>query len=243
MALLITNDQGLMILKCSFEEKDRAKKIGFKWSGSTKSWVASFSLQKVEEVIDEFPNCGITDDLEKMIEKQLELDENVKQIKIDADGNIDTRFKVSGIKVALHNYQKHGVKFGINSTGGILIADEMGLGKSIQSLATAIYRKNKGEIDKCLIITPASLKWNWPLEIEKFTDESYSVIAGTPEKREKQWAEDVFFYIVNYELITEDLFGGKDIKVKNSETLEQKKKRVAREQKKKERMPSRLIGQ
>ena len=57
---------------------------------------------------------------------------------------------------------------------------------TIQAIATAIYRKNKGEIDKCLIITPASLKWNWPLEIEKFTNESYSVIAGTPEKREKQ---------------------------------------------------------
>ncbi len=236
MALLVVNDQGLMVLKCSFEEKDRAKKIGFKWSGPTKSWVASFALQKVEEVLDEFPNCGISGDLEELIEKQLILDENVKQIKMDAEENIDTRFKVKGITVALHNYQKHGVKFSTNSNGGILIADEMGLGKTIQAIATAIYRKNRGEIDKCLIVTPASLKWNWPLEIEKFTNESYSVIAGTPEKREKQWAEDVFFYIVNYELITEDLFGGKEIKKKNSETPSQKEKRVARELKKKERM-------
>jgi len=236
MALLITNTQGLMVLKCSFEEKDRAKKIGFKWSAPTKSWVASFSLQKVEEVLKEFPSCGINSDLEDLIEKQLILDENIKQIKIDAAENIDTRFKVAGIKVALHNYQKLGVKFAINSTGGILIADEMGLGKTIQSIATAIYRKKKGEIDKCLIITPASLKWNWPLEIEKFTDESYSVIAGTPEKREKQWTEDVFFYIVNYELITEDLFGGKKIKEKNSETPVQREKRVERENKKKQRV-------
>lgn len=78
-------------------------------------------------------------------------------------------------------------------------------------------------------MTPASLKFNWPLEIEKFTDEKYVVIDGTADERVAQWLrDDVFFYVVNSELLLEDLFGGREYKPKKDETPEQRAKRKAR---------------
>jgi len=93
------------------------------------------------------------------------------------------------------------------------LTDLMVTHNTIQALATACYMKYECGSEHCLIVTPASLKWNWPVEIEKFTDESYVVIdaKGDPDKRVGQWlTDDVFFYIVNYELLLEDLFGGKE---------------------------------
>ena len=97
---------------------------------------------------------------------------------------------------------------------------------TLQGIGTALFLKESAGAKKVLIITPASLKFNWPLEIEKFTDEKYVVIDGTPDERIAQWMrDDVFFYIVNFELLQADLFGGKKFKEKEDETDEQRERR------------------
>jgi SWI/SNF-related matrix-associated actin-dependent regulator of chromatin subfamily A-like protein 1 len=51
-----------------------------------------------------------------------------------------------------------GIKFGIKKRGRLIIGDEMGVGKTVQALAlAAVYRHNW----PCLIMCPASLKFNW----------------------------------------------------------------------------------
>ena len=65
-------------------------------------------------------------------------------------------------------------------TGRILLADEMGLGKTISSLAImSSYQQNEWPL---LILCPASLRYTWPAEIEKFlpwiTPQSTHVVRG-----------------------------------------------------------------
>jgi len=104
---------------------------------------------------------------------------------------------------------------------------------TIQGLATALVLKNKGLIKDCLIITPASLKYNWPLEIAKFTNEKCIVIdAKKPDDRIPQWLDNsCFFKIANYELIVGDLFGGKEYKEKKGEALVDAKRRMLKKAK------------
>ncbi|MFA6678986.1 MAG: DEAD/DEAH box helicase, partial [Candidatus Methanomethylophilaceae archaeon] len=101
---------------------------------------------------------------------------------------------------------------------------------TIQGIATAIVLKNQGKIKNCLVITPASLKFNWPLEIEKFSDEKSIVIdSKKPEDRIRQWLDDsAFFKIANYELVVEDLGAGREIKIKKSMTAEEREKAMLR---------------
>ena len=118
----------------------------------------------------------------------MEKEERLEKIRKMALADKPVQFQVAGLKegVNLFNYQKLGVLFALTTDNGILIADDMGLGKSVQAISIALYKKYKENIKSCLIITLASLKWNFPLEIEKFSNEKYVVIDGTPEERIKQ---------------------------------------------------------
>lgn len=103
---------------------------------------------------------------------------------------------------------------------------------TLQAIGTAMFLKASDGAKKALIVTPASLKFNWPLEIEKFTDEKYVVIDGTPDERVAQWLrDDVFFYVVNFELLLEDLFGGRKFREKKGESDEDRQRRLDRHEK------------
>lgn len=68
----------------------------------------------------------------------------------------------------LRPFQREGFDFatkGTDSRGRLLIADEMGLGKTVTSLAIMLAFKSEWPL---LILCPASLRYTWPSEIEKF---------------------------------------------------------------------------
>lgn len=69
--------------------------------------------------------------------------------------------------------------------GGIL-ADEMGLGKTIQAIAYLLKEKEEGNTQPSLIITPASLIYNWKKEIERFAPSLNVVLVnGDTESRKE----------------------------------------------------------
>eukprot|EP00978_Attheya_sp_CCMP212_P004861 scaffold10680_cov64-Attheya_sp.AAC.5 len=78
--------------------------------------------------------------------------------------------------------------------GRILLADEMGLGKTVSSLAIMLHYRTEWPL---LILCPASLRYTWPSEIEKFipslSPRAVYVVSGmddadfysNPHKRER----------------------------------------------------------
>ncbi len=98
----------------------------------------------------------------------------------------------------LRPFQKAGVEF--LSGGSRLLADEAGVGKTPQMLALT---QNARPV---LVLTMASLKYQFQDEVKKFLPESTSVvISGKPKDRAEQWAGDYQYYIANYELLLRDL--------------------------------------
>lgn len=230
MSMLLVRGEKLCIIDC-YDEKDKVKQLGARWDAKNKVWYIALTPYNVEKMMNCLDNPVIEASVEEHLEIAKEKEKQLKIIKQVAKHDKPVKFHIPGIKSPLYNYQKLGVMFAITNGEGTLIADHMGLGKTVQSIGAACWLKSQNKIDECLIVVPAAVKWNWPLEIEKFTDLSYVVIDGKPEERIEQWLGNYvcrrlksgkyiyesgkpFFTIVNYDLVREDLCGGRNITIK-----------------------------
>jgi hypothetical protein len=85
------------------------------------------------------------------------------------------------VRTKLLPYQVRGVPFAA-CRGRVVLADDMGLGKTVQALAAVeLLRRRKG-IERALVVAPASVKYQWKTEIEKFTDLPAQATAWRPPK-------------------------------------------------------------
>lgn len=111
----------------------------------------------------------------------------------------------SKIKATLFDYQKEGVKFSLYKSGNI-IADEMGLGKTLQAITLAVLKKEMYGLKRALIICPASLKFQWKQEIERFSDEQAAIVEGGRKDRHEMYrSAGTYFLIANYEAVMRDI--------------------------------------
>ena len=210
--VILEKGNNIFFLHVPFEQKDRAKKVGGVWSQEKKMWKFAFDSMVWKNIYDEFGADIKASPLFYFLLSQKEKEQKVfMSYKDIAEKDEPIDYEVDGIslngKNPFFNYQKHGVKCGLSVGDGFLIGDTMGLGKTIQAMGIALARKKQGEINNCLIVCPASLKYNWLDEIAKFTKEKALVIDGDKEERTKRWiAQGYFFKIVNYEAVARDLF-------------------------------------
>lgn len=136
----------------------------------------------------------VTEKIDKYFEKQ-----SFNQLR----GKVIPDF--SKIKAKLFEYQKESIMFSLFKKGNV-IANEMGLGKTLQAISTAILKKDIFGIRKTLVICPASLKYQWKKEIEKFTDEKAVIIEGVRKDRHSRYKNaEEFFIIANYEAVMRDI--------------------------------------
>nr|WP_149023349.1 SNF2 helicase associated domain-containing protein [Listeria aquatica] len=124
----------------------------------------------------------------------------------------ETHFDLpKGLKASLRDYQVTGFnwmkslsKYGL---GGIL-ADDMGLGKTIQTITYLLSElEEKEQLAPILIVTPASLLYNWLNEFRNFAPQvPVTIIQGNKEKREKQieQIERNQVYLISYPTLRQD---------------------------------------
>lgn len=95
------------------------------------------------------------------------------------------------LKSVMRSYQKVGFRWletlHHNGFGGIL-ADDMGLGKTLQIIAFLLAEQTAPEAEgknrRALIVTPASLVYNWQNELEHFAPQLHAVpVVGSAEAR------------------------------------------------------------
>ena len=108
------------------------------------------------------------------------------------------------LKVPLFPYQVRGALFAA-CRGRVILADDMGLGKTIQAVAGAELLRRWRGIQRVLVVAPASVKYQWKTEIEKFCDLSEQVIDGLMPRRKKLYSQPAFFNLASYELVLKDI--------------------------------------
>src|SRR5205823_5017855 len=108
------------------------------------------------------------------------------------------------LKTKLLPYQIQGAVFAA-CRGRVVLADDMGLGKTVQALAAAELLRRQRGIHRVLVVAPASVKYQWKKEIEKFTDLDAQVIQGLLPQRKRLYASPRFFNLTSYELVLKDI--------------------------------------
>ena len=149
------------------------------------------------------------DTLRTLISWDFIIDENLhnfmEKVKYKSDKII--RFGIPDLKGKLYPFQIKGVSFIEEHNGRALVADQMGLGKTIEALGYIQLHRNKSPV---LIVCPASLKFNWQNEIEKWLpDPSVEILSGT-----KIWEPKAEIVIINYDILSAWLAELKKIDVK-----------------------------
>jgi len=71
-----------------------------------------------------------------------------------------------------------------------ILADDMGLGKTTSTVIASIVE----DVEKTLVVCPASLKINWKREIENYCDDEIVIVEG------KKWKEGKYI-IINYDIL------------------------------------------
>lgn len=86
---------------------------------------------------------------------------------------------------------------------GFYNLDEMGLGKTRVAIERYWFLKEKlGVVDKCIVICPLSLVYNWANEIKKWSDCKSLILTGSKKQKIEEimmFKDQVDFFIMNYE--------------------------------------------
>ena len=89
---------------------------------------------------------------------------------------------------------------------GALLADEMGLGKTIQAIVAMRILFRRGELQRVLVVCPASVGSTWEREIRDWAPELTSIrVHGSRWERDSKWQTPAEVYIVSYETLSRDV--------------------------------------
>lgn len=187
-----------MVLICSYRERDFPISLGSRWSGSLKSWTFSPSLMIYNAIIER----AKADSVALTVDAALETFFKNKMEKLDSF--LETR----EYKTTPYKHQESITSLIVNKRNCFIFAG-VGTGKSKGAIDAVSYLWAKGEVKKVLVVSPASIMWNFGNEIKIHSDFDYTIIAGTLEKRRKLIHDSqTVFDIINYEILgklTDDL--------------------------------------
>ncbi len=108
------------------------------------------------------------------------------------------------LKAELLPYQLEGIAFAAG-VGRAVLADDMGLGKTIQGVGVAEILAREAGISRVLVVCPASLKSQWRNEVHRFSDRAVQLVVGGAAERARQYENDCFFTVCNYEQVLRDI--------------------------------------
>jgi SNF2 family DNA or RNA helicase len=171
---------------------------------------------RIAEVLDQLRQADGTavvySDALDHIDRENELAEGLESERASVRKLEGGKLPLDGLlKIGLFPYQMRGALFA-SLRGRVVLADDMGLGKTVQAIAAAELLRRRRGIARVLVIAPASVKYQWKSEIEKFSGLTAQVIDGPAERRLEQYRNPAFFNLASYELVLKDREAMQDLR-------------------------------
>lgn len=161
-------------------------------------------LTRIEALEQAGRRVQIYPDAEAFVQQQLVRDRVRAKCETIRQAPDRHRLRSELLNATLLPYQLDGIAFAAGA-GRAILADDMGLGKTIQGIGVAELLAQLADIQKVLVVCPASLKSQWRSEITKFSGRSSQLILGSGAERAEQYRSDSFFTICNYEQVLRDV--------------------------------------
>jgi SWI/SNF-related matrix-associated actin-dependent regulator 1 of chromatin subfamily A len=156
--MLLTYKEPNYLVSCKSKERALVKEAGFERDPVENIW-----FSRLPEKAMRFYEVAT-----KEVKKQLD---NAVQTRKEAEALTSGLSIPTPAGLTLFPYQKAGVQFLLNHNN-VLLADSMGLGKTCQVIGLINLKSN---IEKILVICPASLKLMWRNELNKWLTRNLSI--------------------------------------------------------------------
>jgi len=191
---------GELVLRCPYEDRDAAKRLGARWHKSTKTWRLPARPEVLDQIETLFPGAQIDPAVFRAVEEVRRAEAAVAELKDaeDADVNLPTR-------LPLYAHQRRAAAMALTIPNFALLM-EQGTGKTPTAVAVAGRRFLDGQISTCLVVAPKSVLPVWEREFRTFAafPHDVRVLEGSIADREAQlagpWPEGALrVAVVNYE--------------------------------------------
>lgn len=180
-----------LVLYCTFLERDFPRDLKGRWSGSLKGWVFSPSIISYNSIVEK----SAKEKIDIFIDEKVSNFFNKKKESLDVY-NLNQKFKTKPYK-----YQEKITSLIVHNKKCFVFAG-VGTGKSKSAIDAVTVLWSQGEIKKVLVVSPASIMWNFGNEIELHSDFDYTILHGGLEKRKKLIEDsNTVFDIINYEIL------------------------------------------
>ena len=175
----------------SFEERAIPKDAGFRWDPAGKRWWTADRATAAR--LAQYATDDVRAQLSAIAEKQV--------VALESSRATDAAIEIpcpDGL--AYLPYQRAGIARGIEilRERGFLLADEPGLGKTIQALGII---NALPEIQRVLVICPASLKINWSREAAKWLVRKFDIQIANGKPIDMSTPDRGQMVIVNYDVL------------------------------------------
>lgn len=195
--VLIDSINKTVVLTFEYDEEiiSRIKSCDYnaRWNPELEHWIIpvnEYSITRISSLLKEFDF--------KQIKKKEQADVNVSYEKTEVDyAYLQGLCDATGFTYTPRRYQLEALGFGLEM-GNIINGDDVGLGKTFESI---MYAETTQSFP-CLVIVPASVKYNWLEKWGEINDgkRSISVIESKETRKHKNnWDADIV--VINYDII------------------------------------------
>lgn len=175
--------------------KEIKRFVGAGYNPENKEWYIPFTLPTVASLQKWLHDNGFVEGMNYYPSKRV-LEYQEPPVIITPE-DVAIACKELGFKRMPRPYQCEGIAYMINH-GNCINGDDCGLGKTGQTIATLELM----DAFPALVITPASVKYNWKKEWEKWNPTRTVGVVGRKKKfNENVWQNDVI--IINYDILGE----------------------------------------
>lgn len=189
--MILKRANGKLLIYCTYEERVFPMKLNARWNSSKKAWQLSYSLLSYKSILDQAKQEKIKLDIEKSVKEDF-------KSKTEALTSFKTTRK---FKTDPYKHQELITSLILSKRKCFIFAG-VGTGKSKGAIDAVTILWDKGEVKKVLVVSPASIMWNFGNEIKIHSDFDHTIIHGSLKKRRTLINDSMtVFDIINYEIL------------------------------------------